>query len=391
MNEIKDLVEKSIVNNSFINLIITNYKGKENIEYNKVSIDPILIKDKINYHITFYFEKKVEHLNIVPDLICDKIIEILTLGFKQILFFTVENDYQILISKKNKIKIIEHKASKEKLELSHNRKKQYILDEDTPYDFLIRLNVMNNEGKVNKSRYNKFRQINRFLELVEDVINEIDKEEYINIIDFGCGKSYLTFALYHYLVNIKKLNVNIIGLDLKEDVIEFCNTVANDLNYTNLKFIHGDINNFENSNDIDMVITLHACDNATDAALVKAINWNAKVILSVPCCQKELRPKIDNEILRPMLKHGIIKEELSTLITDSLRAQVLELLGYNTQLVQFIGVEHTPKNILIRAIKSNKKTSIKTFDEYIEFKRFWNLDNIFIENELEKIGKTLYN
>lgn len=255
---------------------------------------------------------------------------------------------------------------------------------------MIRLGVMNEKGEVFKSKYSKFRQINRYLELVEDVIDEIDKKENINIIDFGCGKSYLTFALYYYLVEIKNWDVNIIGLDLKKDVISFCNEVATDLKYTKLKFIHGDINDFENSDDIDMVITLHACDNATDAALVKAINWNAKIILSVPCCQKELRQKIDNDILYPMLKHGIIKEELSTLVTDSLRANVLELLGYDVQVLQFIELEHTPKNILIRANKTNKIPSQKDIEEYKNFKTFWNIKELFIEKELEKIGKNLF-
>lgn len=382
---IADIISKNIADNSFISMVISNYKGEKNIEYTKVNIDPVLIREEIFYHFTFYYSNKVDHINIRKDESKDKILELINLGFKQIMLFTLEKDYQILISKKNKVRIIEHKPSREKIELEHDRKRQYILEENTPYDFLIRLNVMNEKGEVYKSRYSKFRQINRFLELVEDVIDELDSQEEINIIDFGCGKSYLTFSLYYYLVEIKKWKVNIIGLDLKEDVINFCNTVAQDLNYKNLKFIHGDINDFENSQAIDMVVTLHACDTATDAAIVKAVNWKAKVILSVPCCQKELRPKIENKILEPMLKHGLIKEELSTLVTDSLRGKVLELLGYNVQLVEFIDMEHTPKNTLIRAYRTNLNPGKKEFEEYKEFKKFWNLDNLFIEKELEKI------
>ena len=218
--------------------------------------------------------------------------------------------------------------------------------------------------------------------MVEDAIPDLEKDKTINIIDFGCGKSYLTFALYHYLVNILNLDVNIIGLDLKEDVIKFCNEVAGDLNYTKLKFIHGDIQNFEEAKDVDMVVTLHACDTATDAALVKAINWNAKIILSVPCCQHEFYDKIQNPVLEPMLKHGIIKEKLSSLVTDSLRANVLEILGYQVQLLEFIDMEHTPKNILIRAIKTDNKDNKEAIKSYIEFKKFWDLEDIYIEREL---------
>lgn len=303
-------------------------------------------------------------------------------NFRQGMFFTKEADYQILISKKGKVKILEKSPTKMEIDLSHNRKKEYIIKEDVPCDFLIRLGVMNKNGKVVSKRYDKFRQINRFLEMVEDVILDVEKDKTINIIDFGCGKSYLTFALYHYLVNILDLDVNIVGLDLKEDVIKFCNEVAEDLNYEKLKFIHGDIENFQGAQDVDMVVTLHACDTATDAALVKAVGWNAKIILSVPCCQHEFYDKIQNPVLEPMLKHGIIKEKLSSLVTDSLRANVLEILGYQVQLLEFIDMEHTPKNILIRAIKIDNKENKEAIQSYIEFKKFWGLEDLYIEKEL---------
>lgn len=241
---------------------------------------------------------------------------------------------------------------------------------------------MNKEGKVFNKRYDKFKQINRFLELVEDVIPNIKSKETINIIDFGCGKSYLTFALYYYLVKILQLDVNIIGLDLKEDVIEFCNNVASELSYDKLKFIHGDIKDYKGINKVDMVVTLHACDTATDAALVQAINWNSKVILSVPCCQHEFYSKIQNPVLEPMLKHGIIREKLASLVTDSLRANILEIQGYNVSLLEFIDMEHTPKNILIRAIKSNTIDTVVAQEKYDEFKSFWKLEDIYIEKEI---------
>lgn len=218
--------------------------------------------------------------------------------------------------------------------------------------------------------------------MIEDVIHKIDKNDTLEIIDFGCGKSYLTFALYHYLVEKLDIDVNIIGLDLKMDVINFCNEVAEDLDYGGLKFIHGDIKDYDSFSDVDIVITLHACDNATDAALVKAIDWNAKAILSVPCCQHEFFGKIENDTLEPMLKHGIIKEKLSSLVTDSLRGNILEIMGYQVQLLEFIDMEHTPKNILIRAIKSDTLDKKKALDSYTQFKKFWGLKDIYIEDEL---------
>ena len=247
---------------------------------------------------------------------------------------------------------------------------------------------MNEKGKVLAKRYDKFKQINRFLEMVADIIPKIKTDDKLNIVDFGCGKSYLTFALYHYLVDILKLDVNIVGLDLKEDVISFCNEVARDLNYKDLKFTYGDIKDFQEFQSVDIVVTLHACDTATDAALAKAVHWNAQAILSVPCCQHELLNKIHNDVMAPMENHGIIKEKLSSLITDSLRANVLEILGYQVQLLEFIDMEHTPKNILIRAIKSNKTNKKDAMKRYVEFKEFWGLKDLYIE---EAMGENIKN
>jgi len=277
---------------------------------------------------------------------------------------------------------------------SHNKTKKYIIPDNEPCDFLIELGVMNKDGKVLAKKYDKFKQINKFLEIVDDAVTKAvavsdiasikdlqntwqnQKSDY-KIIDFGCGKAYLTFALYYYFYKIKKINVQIVGLDLKTEVIDFCNTVAKKLNYLQLKFENGDIKDYKTSQDIDMVVTLHACDNATDAALVKAIKWNTDIILSVPCCQHEFFDKIENDSLEPMLKHGLIKERLSSLVTDSLRSLFLETKGYRVQLVEFVDMEHTPKNILIRATKANIKE--EAINEYENFKKFWNLNDIFIE------------
>ncbi|WP_425449441.1 class I SAM-dependent methyltransferase [Dethiothermospora halolimnae] len=378
---IKELIKEVINNNKLIYGVLSNVKKKSIKEFNKVTIKPVLIKEDILIQFTYNYDKKVIHKNLKLYDAIEKINDLLNNYFKQGMIFTTEADYQILISKKGKVKILRKKPTKEKTDLNHNRKKNYIIEENEPCDFLIRLGVMNEKGKVYKKKYDKFKQINRFLEMVSDVVDSMDKNKTINIIDFGCGKSYLTFALYYYLVDKLGLDINVIGLDLKKDVIDYCNEVSRDLKYDKLKFVHGDIKDFKEIDKVDMVVTLHACDTATDAALVKAVNWDVKVILSVPCCQHELLNKIDNPVMKPMIKHGIIKEKLSTLITDSIRANILEILGYSTQMLEFIDMEHTPKNVLIRGVKvggSNKK-AVK---EYLEFKKFWNIEKIYIEEAM---------
>ncbi|MBU5425604.1 SAM-dependent methyltransferase [Tissierella pigra] len=384
MDDIKILLDEIILNNEIIYGVISNLRKKGEDGFTKVTMKPVLIKDDVKLQFTYEYKTKVIHKNLELNESIKEIGRLLDEEFKQGIIFTKKADYQILISKKGKVNILKKKPTKEDLDLSHNRKKSYIIQEGEPVDFLVRLGVMTEKGKVVAKKYDKFRQINRFLEMVADVIPKMSSENTLNIIDFGCGKSYLTFALYYYLVNILNLDINIIGLDLKEDVILFCNQVANDLNYNKLKFIHGDIRDYEGIDKVDMVVTLHACDTATDAALVKAINWGAETVLSVPCCQHEFYNKIENEILEPMLSHGIIKEKLSSLVTDSLRANILEILGYNVQLLEFIDMEHTPKNILIRATRTNDKNKEEAIDKYRKFKEFWNLKDLYIEKELKE-------
>ena len=381
MKQVTELLNTIILNGEIIEGNISNPRKKDQENYNKIDIKPVLIKDEIKIQFSYNYKNKVIHENLSPNEAVENIMEILN-HFRQGMFFTKDGDYQVLISKKGKTKILKKNPTKLEIDLSHNRKKEYIIAEGIPCDFLIRLGVMNKDGKVLAKKYDKFKQINRFLEMVEDIVENLEKDKPINIIDFGCGKSYLTFALYHYLVNILNMDVNIIGLDLKIDVIKFCNEIAEDLGYSKLKFIHGDIVDFKEAKDIDMVVTLHACDTATDAALIQAINWDAKIILSVPCCQHEFYNKIQNPLLDPMLKHGIIKGKLASLVTDSLRANILEIQGYDVQLLEFIDMEHTPKNILIRAVKIKNKDNTEAIENYKRFKEFWGLEDLYIEREL---------
>ena len=263
----------------------------------------------------------------------------------------------MLSSKKGKLTIKYRKLTEQRKQkdLSHNRSKSYILKEGECVDFLVDLGVMTKDGKVVKAKYDKYRQINRFLEFIEDIIPQLDKSSEQTIIDFGCGKSYLTFAMYYYLKVLKGYDIRIVGLDLKEDVIEKCNLLSKKYGYDKLKFLVGDIASYEDVTKVDMVVTLHACDTATDYALAKAVKWGAKVILSVPCCQHEANTMIKNELLSPVFSYGILKERMAAIFTDAVRANLLEEAGYQTQILEFIDMEHTPKNLLIRAVYTGRK------------------------------------
>ncbi|MCT4621033.1 MAG: SAM-dependent methyltransferase [Marinisporobacter sp.] len=388
MEKIYEMIEKVLKEESLIDCVLSNIRKKDPEGYDKVTIRPIILKENKVYQFTYNYQKKVTHENIKKEEMLEKVM-ILFEQFKQGQFFTKDADYQILISKKFKVKILKKTPTKKATSLEHNRKKKYILSEGEPNSFLIRLGVMNEKGKVLSKKFDKFRQINRFLEMVEDIMPYLKKEqERINIIDFGCGKSYLTFALYHYLVEVSKLNVNIVGLDLKKDVIKHCNEIAMDLGYDDLKFMIGDIEHFTGANKVDMVVTLHACDTATDAALTKAIEWDADVILSVPCCQHELFKQIHNDVMKPILKHGILKERMSAIVTDSIRANILEIMGYQTQILEFIDMEHTPKNLLIRAVKTDKGSK-EAIEEYKKLKDFLGIDPYFERALGEKLKRRL--
>lgn len=386
MAESREFLQQIIKENYLIYGILSNRKkklGNLDREIKKVKFKPVMIKNQILIQIELYTEKQVFHNNVSINEALDKLDEIFKAGFKQANIFTVENDLQVFINKDLTIKVLKAEPTKKIQNIQHNREKKYILD-SKECGFLTRLGITNKSGKILDKKYDKFKQLNRFLELVDDCLkaNMPDDKEFV-IIDFGCGKSYLTFALYYYLVEIKNINAKIIGLDLKEDVIKLCNNIARDLNFDKLEFTHGDIKDYKGIDKVDMVITLHACDTATDDALIKAIEWDAKIIMSVPCCQHELFSKIHNPTMKSMEKHGIIKERMASLITDSLRANVLEILGYSTQIVEFINMEHTPKNLMIRAVKSNKTNKEEALQDYKNLTSFWNIKP-YIEEQLKE-------
>lgn len=357
MINLNDFFDK-LINEQLLQAVLSGQREQEKSE--KVKIRPVELKGKICFQASALTGTKVLHSNHTREEICEYLKEALESGFSQLQVQGTKMDGTVLVSKKGKmtIKIKEHAASEEKpvRMLSHNRVKRYILEEGIPVPFLVDLGVMTKDGKVVNSRYDKFRQINRFLEYIEDILPELTKEREVTILDFGCGKSYLTFAMYYYLRELKGYDVNIIGLDLKKDVIEKCSRLAESYGYRKLHFYQGDIAAYEGVSAVDMVVTLHACDTATDFALAKAAEWGAKVILSVPCCQHELNRQIKNEMLAPIFQYGILKERMAALITDGIRAELLREQGYETQILEFIDMEHTPKNLLIRGVKKEKKS-----------------------------------
>ncbi|ASA26498.1 class I SAM-dependent methyltransferase [Paenibacillus donghaensis] len=371
VESLQALIEQVISDRTLIVATLSQQRSKGESSPSKVQIKPVELKGKLHYQFESYIGTKVEHLNIAAEEAAAQMFSLLNDTFRQGLLCTVEADYQVLISKKSKVSILTKSSTKKEMpNLAHNRRKRYVLEDGKPVPFLVELGIMSSEGKVLARKYDKFRQINRFLEMVEDVLDDLPAGRPLTIVDFGCGKSYLTFALYHYLAVREKRELNIVGLDLKQDVIEHCSALAVKLGYDRLRFLVGDIADYNELEQVDMVVTLHACDTATDAALEKAVRWGASVILSVPCCQHELFAQVENELLSPLLSHGILKERFSALATDAIRAKLLDLMGYRSQLLEFIDMEHTPKNILIRAVLSPGGDQAARWQEYTAFRDF---------------------
>ena len=354
MEELRTLLQ-NILDENLLCAVLSGQRKKEGPV--KIKIRPLLQKGQLIFQAALWDGKKEFHINYNKEEMIQAALAWMSRDFKQLQGETAAGQVHVLVSKKGKVTIKEKKngGSGRKPELSHNRRKNYLLEEGTPVAYLVKLGVMTKDGRVVKEKYDKFRQINRFLEFIQDVCTEFPEGEEISILDFGCGKSYLTFAVYDYLCNRRGYKVKITGLDLKEDVIARCNELARECGYEKLHFITGDIADYENTGKTNMVITLHACDTATDYALAKAVEWGARVILSVPCCQHELNQQIHCDILQPVLKYGLLKERMAALITDGLRASLLEEAGYRVQVMEFIDMEHTPKNILIRGVKGRKE------------------------------------
>ena len=353
MNELSKLLQENL-NIEFISATLSNPKKKDDVQ--KVKVRPVLKKEVLYFQFESFRNNQAFHENVEEKKACEILLEYMG-NMRQMQMETQRADYTVLVSKKGKVTIKSKikKGGKKKIDMSHDRKKKYVLEEGVPVPFLQDLGVMTQDGKIVRAKSDKFRQINRFLEFIEDILPELDKGRELTILDFGCGKSYLTFAMYYYLHELKSYDIRIIGLDLKTDVIRKCNGLAKKYQYDKLTFLEGNIADYTGAEEVDMVVTLHACDTATDFALAKAIGWNAKVILSVPCCQHELNRQMKNDVLSPIMNYGLLKERMAALVTDGLRAEYLKREGYDVQVLEFIDMEHTPKNILLRAVKTGRR------------------------------------
>jgi SAM-dependent methyltransferase len=342
---------------ALLRIVVSNPVGKEGIS--KVKIRPLRLKGDVVFQAEELIGNQAFHKNLSAMECTEYLADLLEDKLRQMGLDSNKGQLRVLVSKKGTLSIKE-KRQQPKMEAAsfvpeHNRQKNYILEEGIRVPFLVDLGVMTEEGKIVRSRYDKFRQINRFLEFIEDILPKLHSDKENVIIDFGCGKSYLTFAMYYYLHELKGYPIRIIGLDLKQTVIDKCNQLKEEYGYNKLNFYHGDIASYEGVDHVDMVVTLHACDTATDYALYKAVNWGASVILSVPCCQHEMNRQMKNDLMAPIFQYGIVKERVAALYTDALRAEILENQGYRTQILEFVDMEHTPKNILIRGVKQGGK------------------------------------
>lgn len=366
------------------NMLRMTISGKRHGELaDKVKIRPVKLKEQLYFQTSVSDGKKEFHKNYEKAELLEQLDHWLRKDYRQLQMDTTTQSIQALVSKKGKT-TVKQKIARDMRSarvLDHNRKKRYLLEEGTPIPFLVDLGVMTAEGAIVRSRYDKFRQINRYLEFVEDILPELDKDRELTLIDFGCGKSYLTFALYYYLTVKKQYRIRMIGLDLKKDVMEHCQELAEKYGYDRLTFLTGDIADYDGVELVDMVVSLYACDTATDYALEKALQWNAKVIFAVPCCHHELNRQMHSTEMNPVLKYGLIQERMAALMTDAFWADVLELEGYQVQVLEFIDMEHTPKNILIRAVKQNTPLPFEKKEKLLDSLQtcmgIWNVNPLF--------------
>jgi len=384
MNSFPEKISAAILDRSCLLLVLSAPHSNSQPEFQKITVRPVSLKGEECYQASFQTAKQEMHKNFSPAETLELVREQFGSKFKDCNAFTAEADYRARLKKSGTVRLKTSAPTRTAVETEHNRAKQYLIPEGTVCPFLVEIGVMTVDGKVRKSKYHKFRQINRFLELINDIISDLPTEKVLNIVDFGCGKSYLTFALHHLLTEIHSREVTLIGLDYNESVIQTCSNIANKLDCQGLSFSVGNIADFQPTEHVNLAVSLHACDTATDDAISQAIGWQSEVILAVPCCQHELFKKIRLESLQPLEQHGILKERFAALATDALRAQVLELCGYKTQVVEFIDLEHTPKNILIRAVRrdATEMGNRDLLEAYRNYKQSLGLGRLYLEEAL---------
>lgn len=386
LNDFLDLVRQSLKQDSCWGVVLSQprrlLQTTEAEVLSKLSARPIELSGERQYQLAERRGKQEFHVNLTASELLKRINEELGARFEQADLFTADADFSARVIRDGVVRLTKRKPSKSAPALTHDRRKQYLIPEGRPCPFLVEIGVMTPAGQVKASMQAKFRQVNRFLEFVDDVLSELPASGTLRVIDFGCGKSYLTFALHYLLTELRGREVEIIGLDLKDEVVRDCQRISEKLGCRGLRFEVGDIAGYSAGGPVDMSVSLHACDTATDAAIAQAVRWRAKVILAVPCCQHELFNLLSDETLPGLLRHGILKERFAALATDALRAALLEAVGYRTQVVEFIDLEHTPKNLLLRAIRTDRPIT-DALDRYTDLKSQLGLKAFTLEQLLQ--------
>jgi len=379
--DVFELVHDLIARDALTGATLSKPRRSDPARASKITVDPVLADRELRYRWRHHAATRTTDENLAPDETERRLLHLIGGEFRQALLRATDADHQVLAAG-GAATILRRPPTRPRPTFAHDRRKRRLLEEGTPVPFLVQLGVMTREGRVKADRYSKFRQVNRFLELVDDVLPQLPSGP-LRVVDFGSGKSYLTFALHHLLSAVHGRQVDLVGLDLKEDVVATCQALARRLRADGLRFEVGDIAGY-GGDRVDLVVSLHACDTATDAALERAVRWEAPVILAVPCCQHELSPQLENSALSPLLSRGLLRERFAADVTDAARAQLLEAIGYDVQLVEFVELEHTPKNVLIRAVRRPSRDRAKAFGAYLAFKAA-----LGIEPTLERLVEDL--
>lgn len=360
-------------------IVLSRPRRKTDSDATRIAIRPVQLGNQLVYQAARRVGSQEFHENVDPGEVARKVETWAASDFDQLNVYTTEADLEFRRRKDGSESIRRSKSTHKPANRDHNRSRQYIIPEGTPCPFLIATGVMTDAGKVRSSKQKKFRQINRYLEIVNDIVPHLPDDRVVNVVDFGCGRSYLTFALHHYFTSVLKRTVRMVGLDLKQKVIADCQKLANELNCDGLTFQHGDIAQHESTEAIDLCVSLHACNTATDEALGQAVKWNCSVILAVPCCHHELSGQLENSAQAALLRHGIMRERYAALATDTLRARALDVLGYRTQVIEFIDTEHTPKNLMIKAVRRASGTEENASSEYWRFRESLGIESFHLE------------
>jgi SAM-dependent methyltransferase len=385
MTDLAGLVSELVEGAALTGATLSRPRSGEPQGLRRITIDPVLAGGARRYRVRRHFAAKTtDELLDAPAAAALLLALVGPGGFRQALLHGPDADWQVLAGGRGEPRLLRRPATRPEASLAHDRTKRRVLAEGDPAPFLVALGVQTPDGRVRAPRRDKFRQVNRFLELVEDVLPALPADGTLRIVDFGSGRSYLTFALHDLLTRLHERAVEVVGLDLKADVVEECTALARRLGATGLRFEVGDIASYGALDGVDLVVSLHACDTATDAALARAVEARARVILAVPCCQHELLRQLESAPLAPLLRHGTLRERFAAEVTDAARARLLELAGYDVQVVEFVPLEHTPKNVLLRAVRRRRARSgahrARLAREYRDF-----ADALSVEPALERL------